>query len=202
MLAAARHEKSSPLISAQEKTQSDVKGQVNPSQVSGDRLHFPSSSRNSQVTEPKCQIWKVTIGAKKRTKCFFGRFRCMSHVYFCFFFLLFSTLLTCLLARAREGESRTSPRDERQGFQFKTFVQRETDCSQKQMITREICFLTESCSFRIWLRGSKKTSRKHSKIEFDKLPSQHFKGFWLAAQTAPTFISHVSLQVAEKWSRC
>ena len=31
----------SPLISAQEKTQSDVRGQENPSQTSGDRLHFP-----------------------------------------------------------------------------------------------------------------------------------------------------------------
>ena len=37
-LAAVRQEKSSPLISAQEKTQPDVKGQENPSQASGDRL--------------------------------------------------------------------------------------------------------------------------------------------------------------------
>ena len=31
--------------------QSDVKGQENPGQASGDRLHFPGSTRNSQVTE-------------------------------------------------------------------------------------------------------------------------------------------------------
>ena len=40
-LAAVRHEKSSPLISAQEKTQSNAEGQEKPSQASGDRLHFP-----------------------------------------------------------------------------------------------------------------------------------------------------------------
>ena len=52
-LAAVRHEKSSPLISVQEQTQPDVKGQENPGQAPGDRLHFPSSTRNSQVTEPE-----------------------------------------------------------------------------------------------------------------------------------------------------
>ena len=40
-LAAARHEKSSPLSVAEGRTQSDVKGQENPSPGSGDRLHFP-----------------------------------------------------------------------------------------------------------------------------------------------------------------
>ena len=40
MLAAVRHDKSSPLSVGQEKTQSDVQGQVNPSQASGDPLHF------------------------------------------------------------------------------------------------------------------------------------------------------------------
>ena len=40
-LAAARHAKSSPLISAQDQTQSDVKDQENPGQACGDRLHFP-----------------------------------------------------------------------------------------------------------------------------------------------------------------
>ena len=40
-VAAVRHEKCSPSISAQEKTQSDVKGQENPSPAAGDRLHFP-----------------------------------------------------------------------------------------------------------------------------------------------------------------
>ena len=38
-LATVRHEKSSPLSPAQEKMQSDAKGQENPSQASGDRLH-------------------------------------------------------------------------------------------------------------------------------------------------------------------
>ena len=50
-LAAVRHDRSSPLIIAQEKTQSDVKGHVNPGQASGDGLHFPGSTRNSRVTE-------------------------------------------------------------------------------------------------------------------------------------------------------
>ena len=36
-----RHQKSSPLISAQEKTPSYVKGEENPGQASGDRLQFP-----------------------------------------------------------------------------------------------------------------------------------------------------------------
>ena len=49
------HEKSSPLISAQEETQSDVRGQVNPSQASGDRLHLPgveaSGDRSHEVQE-------------------------------------------------------------------------------------------------------------------------------------------------------
>ena len=40
-LSAVRHQKNSPLIRAQEKTRSDVKGQVNPSQASGDRWHSP-----------------------------------------------------------------------------------------------------------------------------------------------------------------
>ena len=40
-LAAVRHQKSSLLISAQEKTQSEVKSQVNPGQAAGDRLHVP-----------------------------------------------------------------------------------------------------------------------------------------------------------------
>ena len=53
VLAAVRHERSSPLISGQEKTQSDVTGQVNPSLTSGDRLHSPGSTRNPEVTEPE-----------------------------------------------------------------------------------------------------------------------------------------------------
>ena len=51
-LAAVRHQKSSPLISAQEKTHTDVKGQENPGHTSGDRLHFPVSSGNPDVTKP------------------------------------------------------------------------------------------------------------------------------------------------------
>ena len=40
-LATVRHPKSSPLISAREMTQSELKGQENPGQTSGDRLQFP-----------------------------------------------------------------------------------------------------------------------------------------------------------------
>ena len=40
-LAAERHEMSSPFIAAQEKTRSDVRGQENPGQASGDRLRLP-----------------------------------------------------------------------------------------------------------------------------------------------------------------
>ena len=50
-LGAVRHRKSSPLITVQEKTQSDVKGQENPDQASGDRVHFPCSAGNPEVTE-------------------------------------------------------------------------------------------------------------------------------------------------------
>ena len=39
-LAAVRHQKSPQVISFQEKTRSDVQGQENPGQESGDRLHF------------------------------------------------------------------------------------------------------------------------------------------------------------------
>ena len=64
-LAAVRH-KNSPLIIAEDKTHSDVKGQVNPNQASGDRLHLPgfkasgdltcispAVTRDSRVTEPE-----------------------------------------------------------------------------------------------------------------------------------------------------
>ena len=54
-LAAVGDEKSPPLISAQENTQSDVTGQQtgqqNPGQASGDRLHSPVPTRNLKVTE-------------------------------------------------------------------------------------------------------------------------------------------------------
>ena len=45
-LAAVRNQRSSLLIPAQEKTQSDVKGQENPRQTSGVRLHFPGTTGN------------------------------------------------------------------------------------------------------------------------------------------------------------
>ena len=51
-LAAVRHQKRSPFIRAQEKTQSDVKGQQNPGQPSGCRLQNPGTTGNPQVTEP------------------------------------------------------------------------------------------------------------------------------------------------------
>ena len=51
-LAAVRHEKSSPLISAEEKTRSDVKSQENPGQPSGDQIACPSPTRNQEVTHP------------------------------------------------------------------------------------------------------------------------------------------------------
>ena len=50
-LSAVRLEKSSPLISAQEQTQSDVYAQESLSQASTDRLHFPGSTRNPEVKE-------------------------------------------------------------------------------------------------------------------------------------------------------
>ena len=40
------------MITAQEQTRSDVKRQPNPGQALGDRLHFPDSTRNPEVTEP------------------------------------------------------------------------------------------------------------------------------------------------------
>ena len=52
-MAAARQEKRSPLISAQEITQSDKPCQENPGQASGGRLHFPISTRNPEITEPE-----------------------------------------------------------------------------------------------------------------------------------------------------
>ena len=51
-LASVRHQKSSPLIPAQEKMQSDIQGQENPCQALRDRLHFPGPTRNPEVTEP------------------------------------------------------------------------------------------------------------------------------------------------------
>ena len=44
-LAAVRHQKGSPLISAQEKMQSDDPSQENPVQTSGDRLHCTGTTR-------------------------------------------------------------------------------------------------------------------------------------------------------------
>ena len=54
-LAAVRHQQSSPFSSAQEQPQYDVKGHVNPSQASGDRLHSPgvgaSGDRSHKVRQ-------------------------------------------------------------------------------------------------------------------------------------------------------
>ena len=55
-LAAVRREKSSPLIPAQETTQSDVKGQVKPSQAPGDRLHGVQHSENTKTRESRPSI--------------------------------------------------------------------------------------------------------------------------------------------------
>ena len=65
-LAAVRHQKSSPLISGQKRTQSDVKGQENPGHASGVRLLFPSSTGNSAVTEPRASTWMIISGRQKR----------------------------------------------------------------------------------------------------------------------------------------
>ena len=54
-LAAVRQRKSSPLISAQEMTRSDVKGQENSGQASCDRKHFPGVQAlgdRSRMTQP------------------------------------------------------------------------------------------------------------------------------------------------------
>ena len=59
-MAAVRHRKSSLLISAQGTRQADVKGQENPGQASGDRLHFPGVhgpgdwSRMVQQSDVRC----------------------------------------------------------------------------------------------------------------------------------------------------
>ena len=72
---------------AEDKTQSDVKSQVNPShasggrlhavqqsaepsqenrgQASGDRVHFPGFNRNSRVTEPEASHLEDYLGCKK-----------------------------------------------------------------------------------------------------------------------------------------
>ena len=54
--AAVRHQMSSPLISAQEKTQFNVQGKENPGQASGDRLHFQSPSVLRKDTS-KLPLW-------------------------------------------------------------------------------------------------------------------------------------------------
>ena len=74
-LVAVRYEKSSPLISAEEETQSDVKSQINSSHASKDRLQFPSSSRNPGVTEPEASNTKVLIGCPKKNSRMHHRHR-------------------------------------------------------------------------------------------------------------------------------
>ena len=63
-----------PLISAQEKTQSDVKGQENPSQASGDRLHFAGSTTNPAVTELFFEFFDLTFFSKINFIVFFFSF--------------------------------------------------------------------------------------------------------------------------------
>ena len=68
-LAAVRHQRSSPLISAQEQAQSDVNGQENPSFASGDRLHFPGSTRNPEVTRTKkVRLRRLFLDAQKNMR--------------------------------------------------------------------------------------------------------------------------------------
>ena len=65
--AAVRHQQSSPLISAQETMQSDVKKPENPGLASGDRLHFPGS----QITEPEASHLEDYYQMPKRwQRCF------------------------------------------------------------------------------------------------------------------------------------
>ena len=56
-LAAVRHQKSSPLISAQEMTQSDVPRQERPGRASGDRLHSPGPTRYPEGRETVASRW-------------------------------------------------------------------------------------------------------------------------------------------------
>ena len=70
-LAADRHEKSSPLSVAHERMQSDVEGQENPGQASGDRLHLPCFTRIFRVTEPEASHLEVLLlDATNRATCF------------------------------------------------------------------------------------------------------------------------------------
>ena len=65
-LAAVRHRESSLLISAQEKTQIDVRIEDNPGQASGNRLHFPRFIRNPVVSEPGALGWENYDWTSKR----------------------------------------------------------------------------------------------------------------------------------------
>ena len=65
-LAAVRHQKSSKLISGQEKTQSDVPSQENPGHASGDRLHRPDTTRNPEGKETVSTVHRLPQNAAGR----------------------------------------------------------------------------------------------------------------------------------------
>ena len=61
-LTAVRHDESSQLVTAQEKTQSDVKGQENPSLASGDRLHVPGVEASGDRSHtPMSQARRIQV---------------------------------------------------------------------------------------------------------------------------------------------
>ena len=64
-LVPAPHHKSSPMISAQERTRSDVKGQENPGQASGDRLH---AKRSDSKHPGSCKLTQGRAGGSDRQK--------------------------------------------------------------------------------------------------------------------------------------
>ena len=79
VLAAVRHQQISPLISAQEKTRSDVKGQEHPCQASGDRLPSKGDDDVTDLLSPGVELlpnWvtrveenlKNTLGTSNLTK--------------------------------------------------------------------------------------------------------------------------------------
>ena len=77
---AVRHQKRSLLISAQDETQTEVQGQENPGQASGDRLHFSSSTGNPEVTEPRALDWKDYHWMSKKGRTARIVFRLMQRV--------------------------------------------------------------------------------------------------------------------------
>ena len=60
---------SSPLIIAQEKTQSDVTGQVNPSQASGNRLHVPGPTSHRTSLCLRAGLLSGSVPLRDRGPC-------------------------------------------------------------------------------------------------------------------------------------